>query len=114
MKDENVGPVPSLREHVEALMEVRVGMAGVVMGLEDSRSKERLWVCLDRLDSILDELAPSLDPEWRITEYVEYRWSPADVAYRPAEWDGPRATRGARGPTETDKSRLVTASTPTV
>jgi len=89
VKDENVGPVPSLREHVEALMEVRVGMAGVVMGLEDSRSKERLWVCLDRLDSILDELAPSLDPEWRITEYVEYRWSPADVAYRPAEWTDP-------------------------
>ena len=66
-------------------------MATAIARLEDSKSKEGIWVWLDHLDKVLDDLLPILDPEWAVTEYIENRWSPAGVAYSPAEWTDPKS-----------------------
>ncbi len=79
----------ALRHHAEALLDVRVAIAKHVIMESDADRKERLWVILDHLDGVLDELYPSLDREWGVTEYIEYRWSPANVAYSPADWTDP-------------------------
>jgi hypothetical protein len=79
-----------LRLHAEAILDVRAGLAVAIVYLEDdSTAMERAWVCLDHLDKVLDDLLPILDPEWGVTEYIEYRWSPSGVAYSPAEWTDP-------------------------
>ena len=78
-----------LRLHAEALLDVRVGLAVAIGTMEVSESTERFWVCLDHLDKLLDDLAPLLDDSWAVTEYIENRWSPANVAYSPAEWTDP-------------------------
>lgn len=76
----------SLQRHAEALLDIRVRLARAIGTMEDSTSQEHLWRCLEPLDLALDELLPSLDPHWAVTEYIENRWSPADIPNSPADW----------------------------
>ncbi len=57
--------------------------------MPDSKFKGLWWSGLDRLDRLIDDLLPALDPEWAITGYIENRVRPAEVPYSPADWIDP-------------------------
>ncbi len=74
-----------LRHHAEALLDVWVGLVGSIERMPDSKFKVLWWQVLDRLDQVLDDLLPTLDSEWKVTEYIEYRVRPEEAPYSPAE-----------------------------
>ncbi len=78
-----------LRLHAETLLDVRAKLATVIGRMEDSKSKAETWLCLEHLDLALSDLLPHLDPEWKVTEYIENLSTVADVPYSPAEWTDP-------------------------
>jgi hypothetical protein len=90
-----------LRHHAEALLDVRIGIISTITRVPDSKFKGQAWVGLERLDRVLDDLLPFLDPEWAVTEYIEYRPSPENIPNSPAEWTDapeppPPRPRGSR------------------
>jgi len=78
-----------LRHHAEALLDVWVGPGRLYRGCRTPKFKALWWQGLDRLDRTLDELLPTLDPEWAVTEHIQYRVRPEEVPYGPAEWTDP-------------------------
>ena len=52
-----------LRHHEAALLEVWIGLVDTLERIPDSKFKALWWHGLDRLDQVLEDLLPTLDPE---------------------------------------------------
>ena len=93
-----------LRHHAEALLDVRVGLAGAISRTDDSKFTEQAWVCLDHLDRVMTTCFPGLTHSGGYRVHREPMVAGASCL-QPGRLDGP--TRATTGPAAEDEPRLV-------